>query len=95
LVGNLHGHDKVDANGVVLEGWGFNNIHYGVKIILHEGHDKYAQFVAQLQAIKHNMRKLCDGPGGSCMAQYTPSNLSLVVMWVSMPNLLHNFSDKE
>jgi hypothetical protein len=37
--------NKVDANGFVLEGWGFNSIHNGVKIMLYEGHDKYDQFV--------------------------------------------------
>jgi hypothetical protein len=31
---------RVDANGFVLEGWGYTNIHNGVKIILYEGHDK-------------------------------------------------------
>jgi hypothetical protein len=53
----------VDASGFVLEGWGFNNIHNGVKTMLYEGHDKYDQFVAQLQAIKQELRELCYGPG--------------------------------
>jgi hypothetical protein len=39
----------VDANGFVQEGWGFNSIHNGAKIILYEGHDKFDQFVTQLQ----------------------------------------------
>jgi hypothetical protein len=55
--------NMVDANGVVLEGWGFNTIHNGVKIMLYEGPDKYDQFVTQLQAIKQELRELCDGPG--------------------------------
>jgi hypothetical protein len=38
----------VDANGFVLEVWGFNNTHNGLNIMLYEGHDKYDQFVTQL-----------------------------------------------
>jgi hypothetical protein len=55
--------NRVDANGFVLEGWAFNSIHNGVKIMLYEGHDKYDKFVTQLQAIKQELRELCDGPG--------------------------------
>jgi hypothetical protein len=55
--------NMLDANGFVLEGWGFNNIHNGVKIMLREGHDKYDEFVTQLQVIKQELRELCDGPG--------------------------------
>jgi hypothetical protein len=55
--------NKVDANGFVREGWGFNNIHNGVKIMLYEGHDNYDEFATQLQAIKQELRVLCDGPG--------------------------------
>jgi hypothetical protein len=55
--------NEVDAHGFVLEGWGFNNIPNGVKIMLYEGHDKYDQFVTQLRAIKQELRELCDGPG--------------------------------
>jgi hypothetical protein len=39
---------RVDANGFVLEGLGFDNIHNGVKIMLYEGHDMYDQFVTHL-----------------------------------------------
>jgi hypothetical protein len=53
--------NMVDANGLVLAGWGFNYIHNGVNIMLYEGHDKYDQFVTQLQAIKQALRELCDG----------------------------------
>jgi hypothetical protein len=54
---------RVDANGFVLEGWGYNNIHNVVKIMLYEGHDKYDQFVTQLDAIKQELREICDVPG--------------------------------
>jgi hypothetical protein len=49
--------NRADANGFVLEGWGFNNIHNGVKIVLYEGHAKYDQFVIQIQAIKQELRE--------------------------------------
>ena len=45
---------RVDTNGFVLEGWGYNSIHNAVKIMLHEGHDKYDQFVTELEAIKQS-----------------------------------------
>jgi hypothetical protein len=57
--------NNVDANGFVLEGWGFNNIQNGVKVVLYEGHDKYDQCVTQLQVIKQDLsRDLCNGPAG-------------------------------
>jgi hypothetical protein len=54
---------RVDTNGFVLEGWGYNSIHNAVKIMLYEGHDKYDQFVTQLEAIKQELKEICDGPG--------------------------------
>jgi hypothetical protein len=32
---------RVYANGFVLEGWVYNNIHTTVKIMLYKEHDKY------------------------------------------------------
>jgi hypothetical protein len=54
---------RVDANGFVVEGWGYNNIHNAVKIMLYEGHDEYDQFLTQLDAIKQELSEICDGPG--------------------------------
>jgi hypothetical protein len=31
--------------------------------MLYEGHDKYDQFVTQLEAIKQELREIYDGPG--------------------------------
>jgi hypothetical protein len=49
--------NRVVANGFVLEGWGFNIIRNGVKIMMYEGQDKYDEFVTQLQAIKQELRE--------------------------------------
>jgi hypothetical protein len=53
--------NMVDANGFVVEGSGFKNIHNGVKTMLYEGHDNYYHFVTHVEAIKHELRELCDG----------------------------------
>jgi hypothetical protein len=70
--------NMVDANGFVLEGWGFKSIHNGMTIMLYVGHDKYDQFEGFKspktitlkplppsgdQVVKHELGKLCDGPG--------------------------------
>jgi hypothetical protein len=31
--------------------------------MLYEGHDKYDRYVIQLEAIKQELREICDGPG--------------------------------
>jgi hypothetical protein len=54
---------RVDASGFLLESWGLNNIHNGVRIMLHEVHDKYDQFGTQFHAIRQEHIELCDGPG--------------------------------
>jgi hypothetical protein len=71
----------VDANGLVMEGRGFNNIHNNVKIMAYEGHEKYYQFVTQLQAIKEELRELCYESGRELHGISTPSSLPLVVIW--------------
>jgi hypothetical protein len=53
---------RVDANGFVLEGWGYNNMHNVVKLMLFEGHYKDGQFVKQLDVNKHELREICDSP---------------------------------
>jgi hypothetical protein len=53
----------VDTNGFVLERWGYKNIHNAVKIMLYEGHDKYDQLATQLDAIKQELKEICDGLG--------------------------------
>jgi hypothetical protein len=49
--------NMVDANGLMLAGWGFNGIHNGVKTTMYEGFEKYDQFVTQIQAIKLELRE--------------------------------------
>eukprot|EP00873_Tetraselmis_striata_P038145 jgi/Tetstr1/458409/TSEL_044845.t1 len=46
-----------------MEGWGVDNIHNVVKIMLYEGQDKYEQFITHMEAIKDQLMELCDGSG--------------------------------
>jgi hypothetical protein len=73
---------RVDTNGFVLEGWGYNNIHNAVRIMLYEGHDKYDQFVTQLEVIKQELREIYDGPGMELNGAIYIFKLVMVVIYV-------------